>query len=52
LNNLAILQQQRGRQKEAEQLRKQATAINRKIFGDNHVPVIPAAQLPMWTQDL
>jgi hypothetical protein len=52
IKNLADLQQRAGRQKEADELRAQATAINTKIFGRYRAPVLPAAQLPVWQQEL
>jgi hypothetical protein len=52
IKNLADLQQRAGRQKEADELRAQATAINTKIFGRYRAPVLRAAQLPVWQQEL
>jgi hypothetical protein len=52
IENLANLQEWIGRQKEADELREQAIAIHTKIFGRYRAPVLPAAQLPVWQQEL
>src|SRR6516164_10709201 len=52
MENLADLQERMDRQKEADELRAQATEINTKVFGRYRAPVLPAARLPVWIQDL
>jgi hypothetical protein len=52
LNNLANLQEHVGRQGDADRLREQSKSINTKIFGRAAAPIVPAAVLPLWTQNL
>jgi tetratricopeptide (TPR) repeat protein len=52
LNNFANVQEGLGRHEDADRLREQSRAINTKIFGRTAAPTVPAAVLPLWTQDL